>query len=886
MPREPLPIDAVLPELVAALRSSASAVLRAPTGAGKTTHVPPALLDAGLAGAGRVVILEPRRLAARAAARRMAAERGRPLGTEVGYHVRFDRKAGRDTRILAVTPGILLRLLHDDPFLESTGVVVFDEFHERGLESDLALGMVRLIQQTVRPDLRVVVMSATLAAGPVAEYLGGCPVIASEGRLFPVEVRYEPKPQQQPWPVAVARAAERLLDRTAGDLLVFLPGLFEIHQAARQLEPLAGERDLAVLPLYGDLPLEQQDAALLPLDRRKVVLATNVAETSVTVEGVTGVVDTGLARELVFDPALGLDRLKLTPVSRSSADQRAGRAGRTRPGVCVRLWGESAHRARPEQSEPEIRRVDLAGAVLQLLGLGEADVTGFPWLEPPHEGAVTQALTLLRRLGAANDRGVTELGKALARLPVHPRIGRLLIEGQRQGAPERVALAAALLSERDPFTRPPDQPRDGAGHRAVTPSDVLDRVEALEEFERTGRTATPLGALNRGAARFVLQARDQLGRVVHLTPRPPSLGGKGEKKGRSRGDRPHRPALEPGSPPSLGGKGAGGLGETRPGGLGEDPLLRALLAAFPDRVARRRQSGSRRGVMVGGRGVRLAPSSGVTEAELFVCVEADASRTETLVRQASAVQRDWLPPDRISTAVEVAFDGDAERVVARRRVRYEDLTLEETEAPLPAGEEVARVLAEAALKRPERVLPPDDSPAGLWLTRVRCLRGWMPELGLPAFDEADLRELLTWLTPGARSFADLRAADWLGALQGRLTPAQRQAVEREAPERLAVPSGSRVALRYEPGRPPVLAVRVQELFGLRDTPRVAGGRVRVLLHLLAPNYRPQQVTDDLASFWANTYPLVRKELRARYPKHAWPEDPYTAAPEHRPRRRR
>jgi ATP-dependent helicase HrpB len=288
--------------------------------------------------------------------------------------------------------------------------------------------------------------------------------------------------------------------------------------------------------------------------------------------------------------------------------------------------------------------------------------------------------------------------------------------------------------------------------------------------------------------------------------------------------------------------------------------------------------------MVGGRGVRLAPSSGV-EAELFVCVEADASRTETLVRQASAVQREWLPRDRITSAVEVSFDEASERVTAKRHVRYEDLVLEEADAPLPDGEAVARVLTEAAARRPERVLPPGDSPAGLWLTRVRCLREWVPELGLPAFDESDLREVLGWLAPGRRSFADLRAADWLGSLQGRLTQAQRQAIEREAPERLAVPSGSRLALHYEPGRPPVLAVRIQELFGLSDTPRVAAGRVRVLLHLLAPNYRPQQVTDDLASFWANTYPVVRKELRARYPKHAWPEGPDTATPESRPRRR-
>ncbi|HEY7313584.1 MAG TPA: ATP-dependent helicase HrpB [Gemmataceae bacterium] len=845
MTRVPLPIDPILPEFLAALRSQASVVVRAPTGAGKTTRVPPAILDAGLAEGGRIVMLEPRRLAARAAARRMADERGGRLGDEIGYHVRFDRRCGPNTRLLVVTPGILIRLLHDDPFLESTRVVLFDEFHERGLESDLALGMVRLVQQTVRPELRLVVMSATLVVEPVSAYLGGCPIVVGEGRLHPVEIVYEPRPQQQPWPLTVARAVERALERTPGDLLVFLPGLQEIRQTARHLEALAAERDLAVLPLHGELPAEQQDAALLPQRRRKIVLATNVAETSITVEGVTGVVDSGLARMLVFDPRVGLDRLQLTPISRASADQRAGRAGRTRPGMCVRLWSAGTHLGRPEQTEPEIRRVDLAGAVLQLLHLGETDVLRFPWLEPPKEATVMQALALLRRLGAVEGRGLTDLGRAMARLPAHPRLARLLIEGRRLGSPERVALAAALLSERDPFARSVDQPFS-AGPRHATPSDVLDRVEALEEYERTGRTSTALGSLNRSAARFVLHARDQL-------LRSPRSAKRGRDSFLSSED---------------------------------DVLPRALLAAFPDRVARRREAGSPRGVMVGGRGVRLAPSSGVCEAEFFLCIDVDAGQKETLVRQASAIERDWLPAEQVSSAVEVEFEEETERVTAKGRVRFADLVIEETDAPLPDNAETARVLAAAAAARLERILPPDDSPAGLYRTRVRCLRAWMPELKLTALDEAELRELLTWLCHGRRSFADVRKADWLQAYQGRLGHSQRQAVEREAPERLLVPSGSRIALRYELGRPPVLAVRIQEVFGLTDTPRIAGGRIPVLLHLLGPNYRPQQVTDDLRSFWANTYPQVRKELRARYPKHAWPDDPLTAAPEHRPRRKR
>jgi ATP-dependent helicase HrpB len=849
--RAPLPIDPILPGLLQILREQPSAVVRAPTGAGKTTRVPPALLDGGLPSEGRIIVLEPRRLAARAAARRMAAERGGQVGHQIGYHVRFDRKAGPQTRIVVVTPGILLRFLQSDPLLEKTAAVIFDEFHERGLESDLALGMVRLVQQTVRPDLRIIVMSATLDVEGVSSYLGGCPIVSSEGRLHPVQIVYEPRPSQQPWPAAVAAAVERLLERSEGDVLAFLPGLHEIRQTARHLEPLAERRDLAVLPLHGDLPPEQQDGVLLPQSRRKVVLATNVAETSVTVEGITGVVDTGLARVLTLDARLGLDRLQVTPISKASAEQRAGRAGRTSPGLCIRLWSETSHQGRPEQTEPEIRRVDLAGAVLQLLCWGESDLARFPWLEPPREMAVSQALTLLERLGAVREGRVTDLGRSLARLPVHPRIGRLLVEGQRRGQAERIALAAALLSERDPFTRSLDQPRGPDPLRSATLSDLFDKVEALEEFGGKDCTLFPIGTLNRGAARFVLNARDQLLRVMR-------------QEAKRREPRPR----------------------DLPDAGGEEAFLRSLLAAFPDRVARRRQPGSRRGVMVGGRGVRLAPSSGVIEPELFLCIDVDAGQTETLVRLASAVQRDWLPPEQVRAAVEVFFDPMAERVSARRRVYFQDLLLEESPAALPGEEQTAAVLAAAAAQDFQRVLPTADSPASNFLIRVRCLREWMPELGLPPFDEPELREVLSWLCRGCRSFADLRNADWLSALQARLTHAQRQAVERETPERLAVPSGSRLALKYELGRPPVLAVRIQEVFGLADTPRIAAGRVKVLLHLLAPNYRPQQVSDDLASFWANTYPQVRKELRARYPKHAWPEDPLAATPERRPRRKK
>lgn len=839
---DPLPIDAVLPELAAAFRAAPNLVLQAPTGAGKTTRVAPFLLDQGLAGQGRVLLLEPRRLAARAAARRMAQENQVPLGRDIGYHVRFDRCADRDTRLLVVTPGILLRYLQDDPFLEGTTLVLFDEFHERGLESDLALGLVRLLQTTVRPDLKIAAMSATLATDAVATYLGSCPVVSSPGRSFPVDIEYRPKALAQPWPEAAAQAVEHLVRRTPGDILVFLPGMQEMRRVARLLEEASDERNLVVVLLHGDLPLEQQDAALLPQPRKKVILATNVAETSITVEGVAAVVDTGLARVLRFDPDVGLDRLEVEPVSQASTDQRAGRAGRTQPGVCIRLWSEAYQRSRPEHTDPEIRRVDLAGAVLHLLAHGEHEPERFPWLEAPDADRLESSFLLLHRLGAIEDRQVTPLGKLLARLPVHPRLGRLLLEGRKRGCPEQAALAAALLSERDPFSRAPEA-RPPRGRRPIPSlSDVLDRVEALEDFARSGTTHTPWGQLLRGPADFILRTADQL--LHHLR------------------DLPSEAVTD--APP-------------------DHPLLPALLAAFPDRVARRRMQGSPRGRMVGGRGVKLADSSGVVQPELFLCIDVDGKGEESTVRLASALQRDWL---EVRSEIETTFDPKTQRIAARKRVLYEDLLLEESTAALPEDEDrIVALIVEAARGALDQVLPPPDSPAGAFLTRARWLAEQMPELGLPAFDQDFLESLLPHVFRGRRSFAEARAADWLGLLQGSLTHQQLQALERDAPDKLEVPSGSRIALQYEAGKRPILAVRIQEVFGLKETPRLAGGRVPVLLHLLAPNHRPQQVTDDLASFWANIYPVVRKELRARYPKHAWPEDPLTAEARSRPGKR-
>ncbi len=850
--RQPLPIDAVLPEIIAGLTQRParrrSLVLRAPTGAGKTTRVPPALLDAGVAGDGQIVMLEPRRLAARAAARRMAAEGGWRLGEEVGFHIRFDRRAGPKTRILVVTEGVLVRMLQSDPFLEGVGVIVFDEFHERSLQSDLALAMSRRVQTEAREDLALVVMSATLEPRPIADYLGDCAIVESEGRLYPVEISYLDRADDRRPEAVVAAGVRRVLGETNGDVLVFLPGVGEIRRTAELLKNDAERARVRVLSLYGDLPAEQQDAVLKRSGQRKVVLATNVAETSITIDGVGAVVDSGLVRELRFDPSHGLDRLELVRISRASADQRAGRAGRQGPGVCLRLWTEHDDRSLAAATKPEIRRVDLAAPALQLLAWGESDLEAFGWFERPESATLRRALELLTDLGALESGAPTRLGREMARLPTHPRLARLLIAGRRAGDLRRVALAAALQSERDIVVRSPGERPDA---RAAGPSDLLDRLEAVERFATSGYGETALGPVHRGRARQVLRVGQQLERLAKRA---------GSGAGNPRG-------LDP-----------------------EEGLLRALLAAYPDRVAKRREPGSRRGVMVGGRGVVLADSSCVREADLFLCLELDSRGREALVRQASAIEADWLPAERLVTHAEAFFDETRERVAGRRRRRYRDLVIAEEEcdpAQCPGGrEEVEHVLASAAAERLERALPLHDRDIAAFLARIRCLAGWMPELGLPPFEVDDLKQLLPQLVAGLRSFAELRKAPLLQNLRGVLAFEQLRALDRLAPERLEVPSGSRVHLRYEPGQPPILAVRIQEMFGLDQTPAVAGGKVPVLLHLLAPSMRPQQVTSDLPSFWRNTYPQVRKELRARYPKWAWPEDPLRATAERRPKRRR
>jgi ATP-dependent helicase HrpB len=848
---KPLPIDDQLPALIDALANNSCAAVRAPTGAGKTTRVPPALLQAGQGAGKQIVLLQPRRIAARAAAARMAEEHGTPLGSTIGYEVRFERRASGATTILAVTDGVFLRMLQADPFLERVGTIIFDEFHERNLNADLALGIVRQVQTSVRPDLKLIVMSATLDVEPVAKYLGDCPVIQSEGRLFPVEIEYAAEHLNGPIPVQTAQAVESLLDRTPGDVLAFLPGVGEIRRTSALLADFAQRRELKLCELYGDLPLERQQAVLAPADRRKIVLSTNVAETSLTIEGVTGVVDSGWARVLRRDPNLGINRLELERISKASADQRAGRAGRLSAGACLRLWTRAAHQHLPAHDEPQIRRTDLTGTVLEVLAWGEPRPLDLPWFEPPANDAVEQAMVLLRLLGAVDERGITELGRTMARFPIHPRIARVVIEGARHGFAERVAVVGAMLSERDVFERGDnrrrgDQAASRKSGRIGSDSDVLDRLEALEEFAATRQTEFEIGRINVGAAKFTLRSAEQILKICKQEVAAP----------------------------------------TSTDLSSEDVILRAVAAGYLDRLAKRRNPHERRALMMGGRGVRLIESSAVTSAELFVC--ADIQETgggEAIVRAASAVDRGWLPTEQFTSSTDVAFDAERERVIGLRTTRFGDLVIEQAPTNLPDDVDASSILAKAAAERLDLTTLLDESSRQL-IARVKFLREHLPELEWPNWEVGVKPELLRSICTGKTSFAELRKTSASGALLSQLTNQQMAALAREAPDQLAVPSGSCIALRYEIGKPPVLSVRIQEIFGWRETPRIARGCVAVVLELLGPNYRPQQITTDLASFWRTTYAEVRKELKRRYPKHAWPEDPLTAAAERRPQPKR
>lgn len=835
---ERLPIDAHLSSIVAALREHSAVVISAAPGAGKTTRVPSALLDAGLAGSGRVVVLQPRRVAARAAARRVAEERRSAPGAEVGWQIRFENRSSAATRILFITEGILTRWLMENPELPGVGCVVLDEFHERSLHADVGLALLREVQQSLRPDLRLVVMSATLDAAPVAAFLGGAPLIEVPGRMFPLEIRHAEARDDRPLPSRAAAATRVALRSCEGDVLVFLPGVGEIRRTFEALSDLNG---VDILPLHGELRSEEQDRVLSVSARRKVILATNIAETSLTIPGVRAVVDSGEARFNIHDPDHGIDRLELRSISRASATQRAGRAGRTAPGVVYRLWTKAEEAAMPEFETPELQRVDLARTALELHAFGERDLAKFAWFEAPAPEALVRAESLLQRLGAVRDGVPTATGRRMLDVAAHPRVARLLLATQDAGVLAQGVWLAALLSERDIVRR-----TDAASlvHLPTGPSDVLARRDMLAGGD--GRSC------DRAAVDVVQRAAEQYAAALSVRAAP------------------MRAAVLDAE---------------------ESTLLRCLLQAWPDRVARRLTLGGADGMMVGGRGVTLGPASVVRDAELFLVLDADLGRrglhARAQVRVASAVEPAWLSdiPGALQAEESVVWDDTRGRAMRRKVQRYEDLVLSESQSPVQDAAAGAAALRAMLQNAPEALLEQRAEELQL-LLRLSCLRAWRPELELPVLDAAALVAAVDPWIEQCPSLEDVRRVplhDLLTAIMGerRLRDALTQ-----VPESLSLPSGSTRVLEYAADKPPVLAVRLQELFGEPDTPTIAGGRVRVLLHLLAPNHQVVQVTHDLKSFWNTTYQQVRKDLRGRYPRHSWPEDPWTAEPTARAKRRK
>ena len=885
-----LPIDEHLPEICQQLREHGRLVLLAPPGAGKTTRVPPALLDAGIAREGTVVVLQPRRLAARGAASRIAEERGTTLGGEVGYRVRFESRCGPQTRIEIVTEGILIRRLQRDPFLEGVGVVVLDEFHERSLQSDLALALVEDLRRSGRDDLRLLVMSATLDPAPVARFLENAPIVETQGKMHPVDIVQSPQVLSAPLEEQMERSLREYWPDAAGHTLAFLPGRAEIRRTQKQLESFAARTNSVVVPLHGSLTLDEQQRALAPCEQRKIILTTNIAETSLTVEGVDLVIDSGWERLLRHAPQTGIDRLETVRISQHAAAQRAGRAGRVGPGRVVRLWTSAQQAALAPATEPEIRRVDLASTVLELRAWGVADPAQFGWYEAPARDALGRAEELLVDLGALTEMGgsLTEIGREMLALPVHPRLARLLVEARRSDCLADGCVCAALLEEREILRRAAHASEIESG-----PSDLLYRVDLFRTCAqgKFRRNAMPED-VDGGAVRAVDRVRRQLERLLAV--------GSANKSADTRAGSADVVSKDV-----------------------EDKLLRSLLVAYPDRVARRREPQSDRGRLVGGRGVRIIRESVVREGEFFVALDvgdhrggsaAGGSRgatQESLVRMASTVKRHWIEaqfPERIEERTRTYFDTETEKVRSRTARFYKDLAIEEERDRPVETSDAERLLATAAVSRAIELITAHEG-ANAWLERARFVTTHMSHGGEAQGDaansrarsatgsaatgelaelisEAGLEGVVSSACAGKNSFRQLRQCDWLGLLKGSLPYAAQQLVDAAAPETIEVPSGCRIRLRYQGDKAPVLAVRLQELFGLEETPRVATGNVPVLLHILGPNYRPVQITDDLASFWTNTYAQVRKDLRGRYPKHSWPEDPRAATPERRPQRRR
>ncbi len=833
------PIDEILPELKASLLRHASVVLQAPPGSGKTTRVAPALLDFIGPEKGRILLLEPRRIAAVSAARWMAKTLGEEIGQTLGYSIRFDSRVSKRTRIEVITEGVLTRRILTNPDLSGVAMVIFDEFHERNLQSDLALALCLDIRRALREDLKILVMSATLDTGPISDLLDGAPIITAKGIAYPVEERYLGDKPDEPITKRVSDTVIKALGETSGDILAFLPGGGEIRATADRLAEAFDSRsikDVSIHPLYGDLPFEAQERAIVPGGVRKIVLATNIAETSLTIEGVGVVVDGGLTRRPEYDPATGMNRLATVAVSKAQAAQRAGRAGRLGPGVCYRCYSAHTFSSFIAFAPPEIAISDLAGPALDLAAWGVRNPATLLWLDEPPAAAWRIAHKLLEDLGALDAAGLmTDVGLAMARLPVHPRLGRLMIKAAEIGLPSLGADLASLLSERDVLRF-----SSSASLMASGGYDLSDRLALLRRW-RKDKKAPP------ESDPYALRAADAIaGQLRRLI------------KSKNSDFQKELP----------------------------DSIARLLLCAFPDRVAKKRDDRHDLYLLRSGRGVKLSAKSLAAKSDYIVAPVIDkGNQAQGIVHLAEPLSEHSLRKElagRIKTIRRLEWNKPEGRIIAVLEERLESISI--SAKPIqPTPDEIAQVLCDAVRSKTAQIS--FSRQAKQLQARVRLMRKAFPDEHWPDLSEdALLAAPQTWLWPrlsGVRSAADLAALDIVPVLTDILTRQQQRLLDQRAPLSIAVPSGHTIAIDYVSGDHPVLAVKLQEMFGLAETPFLASGRVPLLLHLLSPAGRPVAVTRDLKAFWNTGYSQVKKELRGRYPKHPWPDDPLSATPTRR-----
>lgn len=837
-----LPIFELEQAIGDALRREPRLVLQAPTGSGKSTQVPQMVLDQNLANGGEIIVLQPRRLPARMLAARVAQERRCKLGDEVGYQIRLDRVASAATRIRFVTEGILLRQMLADPKLRGVGALVFDEFHERHLYGDITLARAVDLQAKHRPDLRIIVMSATLDSAALEKYLAPCEVLTNSGRTYPVEVEYSERSLGDlPVWEAAARAFAEIAPRAPGDALIFMPGSYEINRTISALRDSGAARGCLVLPLHGELPVADQDAAVARYDQRKIIVSTNVAETSLTIDGVRVVIDGGLARVARFDPYRGINTLLIEKISRASADQRAGRAGRTAPGVCHRLWTEREHGDRPAQELPEVRRLDLAEVVLTLKASGVDDIRAFRWLEAPDSKSLERAERLLEDLGAlAPGAGeITQLGRRLLAFPVHPRYARMLLAAQDYGCVRAVALVAALTQGRNILRR-------AEGKKMEDDRDDLLGTDSTSDF-------------------FTLLRAYRFAETKNFNPGPCQQLGINALAAREAAGLASQ-FIEIAKDEGL---------DTEPREASSEAIAKSVLAGFPDHVAMRLDRGTLRCAMVHKRKGVLARESVVRESPLLVAAEIREvtmrDGVETLLTLATAIKEEWLRelfPEAFRETSEVFFDKLQKRVSARKATCFHDLVLKSKETDDVPKDAAAGLLADVVMSG-EHPLSNWNHEVDQWIERLNFLADARPDWELPKLTPEDRRTLIEQICFGATSVRAMQERAVWPVVKSWLSPTQQEMLEQHAPERYELPNSRKAKITYEPGQPPTLGARIQDLYGVESDLKIAAGKVSLVIQILAPNFRPVQITTSLANFWKESYPKLKQELSRKYPKHEW-----------------